>query len=70
MDKLFKFLAIILGIIGLISILALFMSVPTWLLWNWVGVSVLGLKEITLVQALGIQLLFSILFKTFSYKSS
>ena len=70
MEKIFKFLAIVLGIIGLIFILAILMSVPTWLLWNWVGVSVLGLKQITLTQALGIQILFSLLFKSFSYKSN
>lgn len=50
-------------------LLALVLSVPVWLLWNWVAVAVLGLNEITLLQALGLTLLSSILFKSGSVSS-
>jgi hypothetical protein len=53
-------------VIFALVIIALLLSVPVWLLWNWVAVAVLGLKEITLMQALGLSLLSAILFKSSS----
>jgi hypothetical protein len=53
----------VLVLLGL-AVLALILSIPVWLLWNWVAVSVLGLKSITLLQALGLALLSSFLFKS------
>lgn len=43
---------------------AVIIAFPVQLLWNWVGVDVLGLKHITLFQAWGLLVLFSFLFKS------
>lgn len=39
-------------------------ALPMMLLWNWLMPSIFGLPAITFVQALGMGLLASILFKT------
>jgi hypothetical protein len=36
---------------------------PVWLLWNWIIPSIFGLPNITFLQAVGLHLLTSILFK-------
>jgi len=59
---------VILAILA-VCLLAILMAVPVWLLWNWVAVAVLGLKEITLLQALGLSLLSSFLFKSSTVSS-
>lgn len=47
-----------------IVILSVIVSIPTWFLWNNCLVTAVdGVNEISLLQALGISLLFSILFK-------
>lgn len=59
--------AIIAGIIGflvVIFILGLIFAIPTWLLWNWLMPFIFGLPTISLVQALGLNLLAGILFKS------
>lgn len=57
---------IIAGVVGLAVVIALLLTVPVWLLWNWVAVAVLGLKPITLLQAWGLTALCSFLFKSSS----
>lgn len=69
MDTFIKILGGAILVIFAIVIIALLLSIPVWLLWNWVAVAVLGLKEITLLQALGLTLLSSILFKSSSVSS-
>lgn len=44
--------------------MAVLLALPTMLLWNWLMPAVLGLKEITFLQALGINFLTAILFKS------
>jgi hypothetical protein len=70
METFIKILGVAFLAVFTIAVLALIFSIPTWLLWNWVAVTVLGLKEITLLQALGLTLLSSILFKSSSTGSS
>lgn len=41
---------------------ALLVSVPTWLLWNWLIPPIFGLPDITLLQAFGLLALTSCLF--------
>ena len=60
-----KFLETIFG--GAFVLLVLFgiaivMAIPTYLIWNWVIPSIFQLPEITLGQALGLNMLSSILF--------
>ena len=50
----------------LVPILQLLMAVivvlPTWLLWNWIAVSVFELPSISILQTFGLLLLLSFLF--------
>lgn len=69
METFIKIIGVALLALLFIVVLALVLSIPVWLLWNWVAVTVLGLKEITLLQALGLTLLSSILFKSSSVSS-
>lgn len=62
-----KFLAVI-GAIAIICILALIFAFPTMALWNWLMPAIFGLTKITFWQALEINLLSSILFKSSSSK--
>lgn len=43
-------------------IVAFLLGLPVYLLWNWVGVTVLHLQEITFFQAIGLNLLAAFLF--------
>lgn len=56
----FKNLMIIL--IGLL-ILALLLALPTAWLWNWLMPSIFGLRSITFLEALGLNVLSAILLK-------
>lgn len=47
-----------------IILIAMLMAIPTLLLWNWLMPVIFGLKEITLWQALGLNILSGILFKS------
>lgn len=69
MDILNKTFAIIFGTIAVIVIIALFFTLPTFLLWNWLMPIIFGLPELTFWQALGVTLLSSILFKSSSSSS-
>ncbi len=62
-----KFLTIM-GAILVVCILALIFAFPTMWLWNWLMPVIFGLTKITFWQALGINLLSSILFKSSSSK--
>lgn len=60
----------VVGIISLIVLLVILMTIPTWLLWNWLSPSVFGGPTITLLQAMGIVALSGILFKSSSSSGS
>ena len=55
---------IILTALLVVVVVAIFVSVPTMLLWNWLMPVIFGLSTITWLQALGLCLLCSILFKS------
>jgi hypothetical protein len=63
METFIKILGGALLVIFALVVIALLLAVPVYLLWNWVAVAVLGLKPVTLLQALGLTLLTGILFK-------
>lgn len=48
----------------LFLLLAFIRTVPIWLLWNWLMPTILGLTEITFLQAVGISFLSGCLFQT------
>ena len=57
-----KFL-IVLGGVFLIVLIGLLLAFPTMLLWNWLMPLIFGLIKINFWQALGLNVLSSILFK-------
>lgn len=48
----------------MIVLIAALTAIPTLLLWNWLIPLILGIKEITIWQAFGLNTLTGILFKT------
>jgi hypothetical protein len=54
----------IVAVLALGFVLALIASLPVMWLWDWLMPEIFGLKEITWLQALGISLLSSLLFKS------
>ena len=67
-DQTMEELGKIIGLAGMVFLIALIISVPIWLLWNWLMPVIFGLTKITLLQALGICLLSQILFKSYNDK--
>lgn len=60
-----EILIAIIGVVGLIIGLGLLFSLPVMLLWNWCLVgAVVGVNEISWLQAWGIMILFGLLFKS------
>lgn len=53
-------------VIGILGMVALILGVPLMLLWNWLMPEIFGLTEITFWQAVGLNILSSILFKTYN----
>jgi len=62
LERIFAGVIVLLVILGI----AIVMAVPTYFLWNWLIPNIFQLPEITLGQALGLNLLSSILFKSSS----
>lgn len=58
-----QFFSSILIVIGVISIISLILGLPLWILWNLLMPKIFGLPYITFWQAVGMNLLSSILFK-------
>ena len=59
-----KALEAFLIVIGLLLLSAIILAFPTMLLWNWLMPNIFGVTEITLYQAMGINFLSNILFKS------
>jgi hypothetical protein len=49
--------------LGLIAILIVILGYPVMLLWNWLIPELFGLSEITFWQAIGLNILCTILFR-------
>lgn len=59
-----KILIVGLGVVALVIVVALLISIPVMLLWNWLMPVIFGLKAISWLQALGISVLCGLLFKS------
>jgi len=59
-----KHLIVGIGVVGLVVIIAALVSIPVWLLWNWLMPAIFGLKTISWLQALGLSILSGLLFKS------
>lgn len=64
MNTLLNILSAISGAFLLAILIALLIGGPLWLLWNWVMPIIFGLPYITFWQAVGLNLLATILFKS------
>ena len=62
MDKMIAALAMF----AIAGILIILYALPVMLLWNWLMPTIFGLTKITFLQALGLSLLSSFLFKSIS----
>lgn len=67
MENLIKFLITLLYTIIMICGSSLFFSWVVMLLWNWLMPDIFGLKEITWLQALGLNFLTGLLFSRINY---
>jgi len=57
------------ALIGLVAIVIVLLGYPLMLLWNWLMPNIFGLPEITFWQAIGLNLLSTILFKPTTIKN-
>jgi len=57
-------IAAVIGALLIIVIVCLLLALPTWLLWNWLMPSIFAMKKITILQAIGLNFLSAILFKS------
>ena len=57
-------LGMVVGLIGVVFLLSVVFSIPVWLLWNWLMPEIFALPEIGLLQAWGLILMTSLLFKS------
>lgn len=55
-------------VILIVVFIAFIIALPVMLLWNGLMPDIFGLKEISFMQALGLSLLFGLLFKSSSSK--
>jgi hypothetical protein len=60
---------VLLGL-GLIALLGILLGLPLQLLWNWLMPTIFNLPTITFWQAMGLNILASILFKDNSIKTN
>ncbi len=61
---------VILFIVAIILISCVIFALPTWLLWNWLMPILFELPTITFFQAIGLNILCSMLFKSTSISNS
>ena len=54
----------ILLVVGILMLAVILFGAPLMLLWNWLMPTIFGLPEIGFLQACGLQLLATILFKS------
>ena len=66
MKNSFKAIAAFLGMIAIVIVL---LGYPLMLLWNWLMPIIFGLPEITFWQAIGLNFLSTILFKSTTIKN-
>lgn len=68
-ETILKGLSLFIGEIILLFIGVLLLSLPTYWLWNWLMPVIFGINKITWLQALGVNILTTFLFKGVSKSS-
>jgi len=61
-----EYLGEILGIVAIICLVCLLLGLPLMLLWNWLMPMLFGMPYLTFWQAVGLNILSTILFKSTS----
>jgi len=69
MKNSFETAGAVIGVIGSICMILLILGYPLMWLWNWLMPIVFGLPEITFWQAIGLNLISTILFKSTTIKN-
>jgi hypothetical protein len=64
-----KWISVVALFVFLVVFFGALFALPVWLLWNWLGPVVFGLREITFLQAWGLNVLCGFLFKSTSVSS-
>ena len=64
LKRLVNILLIVFISFGTLSVFCAFVSLPFWLLWNWLIPDIFGLPEITWLQALGLWIFIVVLRST------
>ncbi len=64
MGVLLNLLKELLFLVSFIALYAVLLALPTMLLWDWVVPGIFGLGKITFFQALGLNLLTGVLFRS------
>lgn len=62
MKNLISKVLIIVSALAMYAFVSVVLSIPVWLLWNWLVPTIFGITKITLGQAWGISLLCGLLF--------
>ena len=70
MEFLVKAIGVVVLFILLAGVFSIVGGIPTYFLWNWLMPEIFGLKVITFLQAVGLNFLTWILFKSSSFSSS
>jgi len=68
MDKVITAIGATIVVVGVFVLMSLVLSLPVMWLWGWLMPTMFGLKEITLLQAWGLNFLCSLLFKSHTGK--
>lgn len=69
MEKILGIVGTALLVLGVIAVIAIIVAFPTMWLWNWLMPAIFGLTKIGFWQAVGINFLSGILFKSTSSSS-
>ena len=57
-----QFLVVGFWMVVIAAVFAAAVSIPTWILWNWLVPDIFGLQNITLLQSFGLMLLSGFIF--------
>ena len=57
-----QFLVVGFWMVVIAAVFAAAVSIPTWILWNWLVPDIFGLQNITLLQSFGLLLLSGFIF--------
>lgn len=63
-----KKISVFLTLFGMIAMITTILGLPIMLLWNWLMPSIFGIREITFMEAIGLNFLSTLLFKSFVNK--